>query len=167
MDSDSNSSVENCNSAMFFSTGKKRRNYQQQQLIIGSKRAENNVEETSGSKSYIKQESSFKNWISSMVKGISQSMQHDSNSLSLRIANPGHLNAWSMRNLLHTKQIKTLSRKNTGFKSIFQSMYCPSLKNVGTRIFHHEGEGDEDLERSNNTVLGIEATPITYYPGNK
>jgi hypothetical protein len=46
-------------------------------------------------------------------------------------------------------------------------MYCPSLKNVGTRIFHHEGEGDEDLERSNNTVLGIEATPITYYPGNK
>ncbi|WJX13124.1 hypothetical protein P8452_03550 [Trifolium repens] len=74
---------------------KKRRNYQQQQLIIGSKRAENNVEETSGSKSYIKQESSFKNWISSMVKGISQSMQHDSNSLSLRIANPGRYDAGS------------------------------------------------------------------------
>ncbi|MCI08598.1 hypothetical protein A2U01_0029675, partial [Trifolium medium] len=93
MDSDSNSSVESCNSARFFSTGKKRRNYQQQQLIIGSKSAKNNVEETSGSKSYVKQESSFKNWISSMVKGISQSIQDDSNSLALRIGNPGHLNA--------------------------------------------------------------------------
>jgi hypothetical protein len=72
----------------FFSTGKKRRNYQQQQLIVGSKRAKNNVEETSDSKSYIKQESLFRNWISSMVKGISQSIQHDSNSLSLKIANP-------------------------------------------------------------------------------
>jgi hypothetical protein len=72
-------------------------------LIIGSKRAKNSVEETSGSKSYIKQESSFKNWISSMVKGISQSIQHDSNSLSLRIANPGHLNAWSDEKLIAHK----------------------------------------------------------------
>ncbi|CAJ2650900.1 unnamed protein product [Trifolium pratense] len=166
MDSDSNSSVESCNSARFFSTGKKRRNYQQQQLIIGSKRAKNSVEETSGSKSYIKHESSFKNWISSMVNGISQSVQHDSNSLSLRIANPGPLNAWSDEKLVASKTNQVPEPKNTGFKSIFQSMYSPSLKNVGTRMFHHEGEGDEDFEPSNNTVPGINATPITCYPEN-
>ncbi|WJX60069.1 hypothetical protein P8452_45315 [Trifolium repens] len=102
-----------------------------------------------------------------MVKGISQSIQHDSNSLSLRIANPGHLNAWSDEKLIAHKTNQDPEPKNTGFKSIFQSMYCPSLKNVGTRMFHHEGEGGEDLERSNNTVPGIEATPITCYPGNK
>lgn len=163
MDNDSNSSVESCNSARFFSTGKKRHN-SQQQLMIGSKRVKIDNEETSGSKSYIKQESSFRNWISSMVKGLSQSTQDDSNTLAVSLANPNLHNAWFDEKLITCKTNQNPEPKNTGFKSIFQSMYYPSLKNIGTRMFHQEGEGDEDLEPSNNTVHGINATPITCFP---
>ncbi|CAL5208498.1 unnamed protein product [Lathyrus oleraceus] len=165
MDSDSNSSVESCNSARFFSTGKKRRNFQQQQLIIGSKRVKNIVEETSGSKSYIKQESSFNNWISSMVKGLSQTIQNDSSPLALRIANADHRNARSEEKFIACRTNQDREPKNTGFRSIFQSMYCPTSKNVGTRMFHREGESNEDLEPS-NMVHGINATPITCFPDN-
>ncbi|RHN51414.1 putative RNA polymerase-associated protein Rtf1 [Medicago truncatula] len=110
MDNDSNSSVESCNSARFFSTGKKRNNFQQQ-LVIGSKRVKIDNEETSGSKSYIKQESSFRNWISSMVKGLSQSTQDDSNTLAVSLANPNLHNAWFDEKVSHAKRIKILSRK--------------------------------------------------------
>ncbi|CAK8539199.1 unnamed protein product [Lathyrus sativus] len=170
MDSDSNSSVESCNSARFFSTGKKRRNFQHQQLIIRSKRVKNNVEETSGSKSYVKQESSFNNWISSMVKGLSQTIQNDSGALALRIANADRPNA-DRRNARFEEKFITCRRnqdpepKNTGFRSIFQSMYCPTSKYVGTRMSHQEGESNEDLEPS-NMVQGINATPITCFPDN-
>jgi hypothetical protein len=33
-------------------------------------------------------------------------------------------------------------------------------------MFHHEGEGDKDLEPSNDMVPGIDANPITCYPEN-
>ncbi|XP_058778434.1 uncharacterized protein LOC131652558 isoform X2 [Vicia villosa] len=165
MDSESNSSVESCNSARFFSTGKKRRNFQQQKLVIGSKRVKNNAEETSGSKSYVKQESSFNNWISSMVKGLSQTIQNDSNTLALRNANADHHNARFEEKLITCRTNQDPEPKNTGFRSIFQSMYGPTLKKVGTRRFHREGESNEDFEPS-NMVHGINATPITCFPDN-
>lgn len=121
MDNDSNSSVESCNSAMFFSTGKKRNNFQQQ-LVIGSKRVKIDNEETSGSKSYI--------------KGLSQSTQDDSNTLAVSLENPNLHNAWFDEKRITCKTNQNPEPKNTGFKSIFQSMYCPSLKNIGTRMFH-------------------------------
>lgn len=163
MDNDSHSSVESCNSAGFFSTGMKKRKFQRQ-LIIGSKRVKKNIEETSGSKSYIEQESSFKNWISSMVKGLSQSTQANSKTLALTFANPDHDDVRSNEKLITCKMNQDPEPKNTGFKSIFQSMYCPSLKNVGTKMFHLE-EGNEDLEPS-NMAHGINATPITCYAVN-
>ncbi|XP_047181208.1 uncharacterized protein LOC124847670 isoform X6 [Vigna umbellata] len=153
-DNDSHSSVESCNSAGFFPTGKKRRNFQQQ-LIIGSKRVKRQMEETSGSKSYVKQDSSFMNWISNMVKGLSQSIQNDSNTLALSLANPKHHNLQPNEKLMACNMNQDSEQKTTGFKSIFQSIYCPSLKNVETRIHHQEGKSSEDLEP------GINATPIT------
>ncbi|KAK8471831.1 hypothetical protein PHAVU_002G042000 [Phaseolus vulgaris] len=143
-DNDSHSSVESCNSAGIFPTGKKRRNFQQQ-LIIGSKRVKKQIEETSGSKSYVKQDSSFMNWISNMVKGLSQSIQNDSNTMA--------------DNKLITCN-QDSEPKITGFKSIFQSIYCSSLKNVETRTYHQEGKSSEDLEPG-NMEQGINATPIT------
>ncbi|XP_027914548.1 uncharacterized protein LOC114174017 isoform X2 [Vigna unguiculata] len=157
-DNDSHSSVESCNSAGFFPTGKKRRNFQQQ-LIIGSKRVKRQMEETSGSKSYVKQDSSFMNWISNMVKGLSQSIQNDSNTLALSLANPKHHNLQPDERLIACDTNQDSEQKITGFKSIFQSIYCPSLKNVETRI-HQEGKSSEDLEPV-NTEHGINATPIT------
>jgi len=145
-DNDSHSSVESCNSAGFFPTGKKRRNFQQQ-LIIGSKRVKKQIEETSGSKSYVKQDSSFMNWISNMVKGLSQSIQNYSNTLP-------------DQKLISCNTNQDSEPKVTGFKSIFQSIYCSSLKNVETRIQHQEGKSSEDLEPG-NIEHGINATPIT------
>ncbi|XP_022631553.1 uncharacterized protein LOC106777661 isoform X3 [Vigna radiata var. radiata] len=158
-DNDSHSSVESCNSAGFFQTGKKRRNFQQQ-LIIGGKRVKRQMEETSGSKSYVKQDSSFMSWISNMVKGLSQSIQNDSNTLALSLANPKHHNLQPDEKLMACNMNQDSEQKNTGFKSIFQSIYCPSLKNVETRIHHQEGKSSEDLEPG-NMEHGINATPIT------
>lgn len=157
-ENDSHSSVESCNSAGFFSTGKKRRNFQQQ-LIIGSKRVKKQIQETSGSKSYVKQDSSFMNWISNMVKGLSQSIQDDSNTLAHTLANPDH-NLNPGDKLITCNKNQDPEPKNTGFKSIFQSIYSPSLKNVGTRMSHQEGEDCENVEPG-NMVHGIDATPIT------
>ncbi|CAJ1926230.1 unnamed protein product [Sphenostylis stenocarpa] len=159
-DNDSHSSVESCNSAGIFPTGKKKRHNFQQQLIIGSKRVKNQIEETSGSKSYVKQDSSFMNWISNMVKGLSQSIQKDSNTLALTLANPNHHNLHPDKKLITCNTNQDPEPKNTGFKSIFQSIYCSNLKNVETRISHQEGKSSDDLEPG-NMEHGINATPIT------
>ncbi|XP_057450218.1 uncharacterized protein LOC130741356 isoform X3 [Lotus japonicus] len=160
-ENDSQSSVESCNSTEFFPKGKKRPNFQQQ-LILGSKRVKKkHVEETSGSKSYVKKDISFINWISNMVKGLSHSIQNGSNTLAVTLANRDYHDLRRPDEKLVTcKMSQDPGPKNTGFKSIFQSMYCSSLKNVGTRTFRQEGEGSEDLEPS-NMVQGIDATPIT------
>ncbi|KAK7308870.1 hypothetical protein RJT34_05173 [Clitoria ternatea] len=158
-ENDSHSSVESCNSASFFSTGKKRHNFQQQ-LIISSKRVKKHVEETSGSKSNVKQDSSFMNWISNMVKGLSQSIQEDSNALAPTLGNPDHHNLQPNEKFVTCNVNQDPEPKNTGFKSIFQSIYCPSQKNVRTRMPHQEGRSSEELAPG-NMEHGIDATPIT------
>ncbi|XP_028190125.1 uncharacterized protein LOC114376283 isoform X4 [Glycine soja] len=163
-ENDSHSSVESCNSAGFFSTGKKRRNFRQQ-LIIGSKRVKKQIEESSGFKSYVKQDSSFMNWISNMVKGLQQSIQNDSNTLALTLTNPDHHNLLPDEKLFTCNMNQDPEPKNTGFKSFFQSIYCPSLKNGGTRMSHQEGKSSDDLEPG-NMEHGIDATPITYCAEN-
>ncbi|CAI8589448.1 unnamed protein product [Vicia faba] len=100
-----------------------------------------------------------------MVKGLSQTIQNDSNTLALRNANAHHRNARFEEKLITCRTKQDPESKNTGFRSIFQSMYGPTLKNVGTRMFHREGESNEDLEPS-NMVQGINATPITCFPDN-
>ncbi|KAL2669575.1 hypothetical protein AAZX31_01G220100 [Glycine max] len=163
-ENDSHSSVESCNSTGFFSTGKKRRNFQQQ-LIIGSKRVKKQIEESSGPKSYVKQDNSFMNWISNMVKGLSPSIQNDSNTLALTLANPDHHNLQPDEKLIACNMNQDPEPKNTGFKSIFQSICCPSLKNVGTRMSHQEGKSSQDLVPG-NMEHGIDATPITCWAEN-
>ncbi|KAL5182122.1 hypothetical protein HKD37_01G002850 [Glycine soja] len=156
-ENDSHSSVESCNS-------KKRRNFQQQ-LIIGSKRVKKQIEESSGPKSYVKQDNSFMNWISNMVKGLSPSIQNDSNTLALTLANPDHHNLPPDEKLIACNMNQDPEPKNTGFKSIFQSICCPSLKNVGTRMSHQEGKSSQDLVPG-NMEHGIDATPITCWAEN-
>ncbi|XP_016202288.1 uncharacterized protein LOC107643214 isoform X2 [Arachis ipaensis] len=158
-DEDSHSSVESCNSGGFFTSCKKRCHFQQQ-LMIGSKRVKKQIQETSGSKSYAKQDSSFMNWISNMVKGFSQSVQNESNMLALTLANPDHQNVAPDESLIAFNANQDPEPKNTGFKSIFQAIYCPTLKNEVGKRMPQVGEGCEDLEPG-NMMHGIEATPIT------
>ncbi|CAL0332068.1 unnamed protein product [Lupinus luteus] len=153
-DNDSNSSVESCNSTGSFSTGKKRRNLSQQ-LIIGSKRVKKQIEEHIGCKSYVKPDSSFMNWISNVVKGLPQSMQDVPNTSAHALSNPDPNDR-----LITCNTNQDLVPKNIGFKSLFQSIYCPNLKNSGTRKSHQEGEGCKDIE-PDYMVRGIEASPIT------
>ncbi|KAE9606476.1 hypothetical protein Lal_00013960 [Lupinus albus] len=153
-ENDSNSSVESCNSTGSFSTGKKRRNFSQK-LIIGSKRVKKQVEENFDSKSYVKRDSSFMNWISNVVKGLPQSMQDVPNTSAHTLSNPDPDDR-----LITCKTNQDLEPKSTGFKSLFQSIYCPSLKNSGTGKYHQEGKVCDDI-KPDYTVSGIEATPIT------
>ncbi|XP_019422004.1 PREDICTED: uncharacterized protein LOC109331759 isoform X2 [Lupinus angustifolius] len=151
---DSNTSVESCNSTGSFSTRKKRRNFSQR-LIIGSKRVKKQIEENFGSKSYVKPDSSFMNWISNMVKGLPQSMQDVPNTSAHAVSNPDPDDR-----LITFNTNQDLEPKGIGFKSLFQSIYCRSLKDSGTRKSRQEGEGCKDIE-PDYTVGGIEATPIT------
>ncbi|XWS39241.1 hypothetical protein CRYUN_Cryun18bG0033700 [Craigia yunnanensis] len=82
---DTHESVESCNSAVF-STGKKRWGFEQQ-LTVGSKRVKKKIDESPCSSSFVKQDSSFMNWISNMMKGFLKS-KDETPFLALTVANP-------------------------------------------------------------------------------
>ncbi|PQP94100.1 hypothetical protein Pyn_15444 [Prunus yedoensis var. nudiflora] len=117
---DSHESVESCNSAGLFSLGKKRWNFEDE-FIVGSKRFRKQIQETPTCISYIRQDSSFMNWMSSMVKGFSKSMQDEAPSLALTLAHPDHGHAHSDKKLITCNKNQDAGLKNIGFQSIFQS----------------------------------------------
>ncbi|XP_054820688.1 uncharacterized protein LOC129319616 [Prosopis cineraria] len=86
---DSHESVESCNSAGLFLKGKRSWNLQQQ-LMVGSKRFKKQVQEASSPKYFVKQDSSFMNWISNMRKGFSQTIRDEVNPLPLTLEHTNH-----------------------------------------------------------------------------
>ncbi|XP_039067666.1 uncharacterized protein LOC120213653 [Hibiscus syriacus] len=80
---DSDESVESCNSAALFSTGKRRKGFEQE-LIVGSKR--------------VKQDSPFMNWISNMMKGFLKA-KDETPSLMLTAANTNKAHGSAIENL--------------------------------------------------------------------
>ncbi|KAI4317961.1 hypothetical protein L6164_025781 [Bauhinia variegata] len=162
-DDDSHESVESCNSAGLFKMGKKRWNFQQQ-LIVENKRVKKQIPDASVSKSFVKQDSSFMNWISNMMKGFSQSVQNEANNLALSLGHSDHGHQWPDQKLIIENKNQDVEPKITGFQSIFQSIYSSRLKKVGTRISsanHHPGEVSQNFELTDK-VDGIDATPLTY-----
>lgn len=154
---DSHESVESCNSAGLFSMGKKRWNFQQQ-LMVGSKRVKKQVKETSGSKYFVKQDSSFMNWISNMMKGFSQPVQDEANALPLTFAHTDHGHQLPDPKYITYSKNHDPEPKYTGFQSIFQAIYSP----LGTRMSsanHQLRDNTEDFELGDK-MHGIDATPI-------
>ncbi|XP_050239491.1 uncharacterized protein LOC126688729 isoform X5 [Quercus robur] len=153
---DSHESVESCNSGLF-STGKKRWSVEGH-MIVGSKRIKSQIQDTPGSTSYVKQDSSFMNWISNMMKGFSKPMQGEAPARALAIAHPDH----GHQNLLTCNENHDPGFKNNGFQSIFQSLYCPKAGGE-TTLFnanYQTGEGSKEHELDNK-MCNINATPIS------
>lgn len=144
---DSHESVESCNSAGHFSTGKRKLNFEQQ-LMVGSKRVKKQIHDTSVPKSLVKQDSSFMNWISNMMKGFSHPIQEATNAL----AYPNHSHGWPDQKFVTVNRNRDLEPKNTGFQSIFQSIYSPSLK--------HLAEDSKNFDLGNK-AHAVDAIPIT------
>ncbi|XP_062168264.1 uncharacterized protein LOC133874350 isoform X4 [Alnus glutinosa] len=158
---DSHESVESCSSAGLFSKGKRRWSFEEH-LIVGSKRVKKQIQETPSSTSYNIQDSSFMNWISNMMKGIPKAMQEEAPFPALAIAHPdhGHQNPPDQSLLICNKNQDQGFK--IGFRSIFQSLYCPKAEGEATTLNsnYQTGEGSKELELANK-VYNINATPVS------
>lgn len=147
-DDDSHESVESCNSSRLFSSGKKRWGFEEQ-FIVGSKKFRKKIRRTPDCTSYIRQDSSFMNWISTMMKGFSKSIQDEALPLPLTVVHPEHARENSDKKLITYNNHQDSGIKTIGFQSIFQSLYCPRAEGQGTRMSsgdHEIGERSEELE---------------------
>ncbi|KAM1439303.1 hypothetical protein ACFX13_012878 [Malus domestica] len=145
---DSHESVESCNSAGLFSSGKKRWN-SEEEFIVGSKRFRKQILETPICTSSIRQDSSFMVWISSMVKGFSKSMQDEAPPLALTLAHPNHGDENPDNKLITYNLNQGDAVKSIGFQTIFQSLYCPTAERQEAQILsnnHKIGDISTELE---------------------
>ncbi|KAL2486733.1 zinc knuckle (CCHC-type) family protein [Abeliophyllum distichum] len=160
---DSQDSAESCNSAWFFSGGKRRRNYEQD-LTGGSKRMKNQIQESSGSIPIIRRGTSFMNWISSMVKCIPNSSQGQAPSLPLSLVHPNNMHDKSQQEILISKKANDSSSQPTGFQTIFQSLYRPRVTKPDTSVSKESHCLEESKELvADNTFF--ENSPITCHTG--
>ncbi|XP_040999653.1 uncharacterized protein LOC121245840 isoform X1 [Juglans microcarpa x Juglans regia] len=157
---DSHESVESCNSAGLFLTRKKRPSFEEC-LISGSKRVKKQIEKIPCSTSYIRQDSSFMNWITNMMKGFSKPILDETPSPALVIAPPdhGHQDP-NDQNLLACNKNQDPGLKNIGFRSIFQSLYGPKVKGETTSLNAKNENGESKEHELANKMCNINATPI-------
>ncbi|KAL3828726.1 hypothetical protein ACJIZ3_017528 [Penstemon smallii] len=118
----SHESVESCNSARLFSKGIKRQN-RDQELVIGSKRLKRH-----GSPSIIGPDSSFMNWISNMVKGLPDSNKRECSSFVPALAFTNDACGVKHPEKFMDNRLRDSANQNTGFQTMFQSMYCRKTK---------------------------------------
>lgn len=137
----SHGSMESCNSANLSSKGNKRWRFEQQ-LIIGSKRIKKQSQECLFSTPpVVKQDSSFMNWISNMVKGI-KPCQEDGHSLALSIAHP--IDDHDQKMDSSCDKTLNLVTKKLGFQTVFQSLYSQDAKRNETRTRVVENKSVDD-----------------------
>ncbi|KAG6727106.1 hypothetical protein I3842_02G114300 [Carya illinoinensis] len=160
---DSHESVESCNSAGLFLTCKKRPSFEEC-LIAGSKRVKKQIEKTPCSTSYIRQDSSFMNWITNMMKGFPKPIQDETPSPALVIAPPdhGHQDP-NYQNLLACNKNQDPGLKNIGFRSIFQSLYGPKVEGETTSLNAKNDNGESKEHELANKMCDINATPIAIH----
>ncbi|KAK4856883.1 hypothetical protein QYF36_022304 [Acer negundo] len=160
---ESHESVESCNSTRLFSTCKKRSSFEQQ-LIVGSKKVKTQINESPGSTSFNKHDSSFMNWISNMMKGFAKSNEDEAPpSLGLTLAHPNHGHESHDQNIITNHKNQDYGCKNVGFQSILPSLYCPKMKEVQDKTM--DGGYQQELELGNR-LCDISATPIACHGGN-
>ncbi|PON53245.1 Zinc finger, CCHC-type domain containing protein [Parasponia andersonii] len=160
----SHESVESCNSAGLFSTGKRRRSFEED-LVVRSKGIGYHCAQ--GSTSFTRQDSSFMNWISNMMKGFPKSKQDDA---PFPLDSTYHDDGQEKPDKKHMTINKNQDpvSKFFGFQSIFQSLYCAKAEVQETRMLNIEyqvGEGSKEFE-SSNTMRDMNATPIACHGEN-
>ncbi|KAL9161754.1 hypothetical protein ABFS82_07G041500 [Erythranthe guttata] len=122
---DSHVSMESCNSATLFSKGVKKRFLEQGHQLVESKKMKSQIEGNNyGSTSVVKPDSSFMNWISNMVKGLSDSNNKKDPSALALVSRPEN----------------DCKSPNAGFQSVFRSMYTSDKK-------AYEGEKDNSCKQ--------------------
>lgn len=124
---DSHETVESCSSARLFSKGIKRQHYDQAQLVE-SKRMKKYIQGSHGSTSIVKADSSFMNWISNMVKGLSDCNKEESSPLTLTLAHSNNVRSNNHQENFMCNKTADCTRPKMGFQSVFQSLYCRSTK---------------------------------------
>ncbi|KAL0367108.1 UNVERIFIED_CONTAM: hypothetical protein Sradi_3600900 [Sesamum radiatum] len=152
-DDDSHESVESCNSAGLLSRGIKRQRYDQG-LIVGSKRMKQ-FQGSSDSISIVRRDSSFMNWISNMVKGLSSPNKEDSSSLAFTLACTNDVYGKNNQENFMCNEIHDSASRNTGFKSIFQSLYCrnTNMSDAGMENVDDSIEEPEEVVVADKTSL--------------
>ncbi|KAJ8764573.1 hypothetical protein K2173_006445 [Erythroxylum novogranatense] len=163
-DDDSHESVESCNTVGLCRNGKRKWG-SEKQLIVGSKRVKRQYGESLGSSSFLKQDSSFVNWISNMVKGLSKSKGEEAPSPSLTPAKSNHGQDSAHQNFIPCKSNREPGCKTMGFQSIFQSLYCFKQKTLETTLETNTLNASYQTDRSkkldlDNGVCDVDATPI-------
>lgn len=120
----SHESVESSNSGQLFSKGRRAGNFNHQ-LTVGNKKIKRHQNETPCSASF-GQDSSFMNWISNMIKGLSNFDSDKTPCLALP-AVPCHYQDGSHDSafMSHDKIQEDTVGRSTGFRNIFQALYCP------------------------------------------
>lgn len=149
-DDNSHESVESCNSASLYSVGRKRGSVESH-LIGGNKQARY-VQNQTASSSFAGQDSSFMNWISNMVKGLSKTNQDVAGSPSLVLTGPGSGNEHLDGSFVGGFQNLDANCGNMGFKSLFQSIYCLNKTAQESRVLllpGQAGEGSTKTELAN------------------
>ncbi|XP_044484169.1 uncharacterized protein LOC123210061 isoform X2 [Mangifera indica] len=161
-DDDSHESVESCNSTRLFSTGKKQWSFEQR-LIVGSKRVKKQAHESPASASHTKQDSSFMNWISNMMKGFSKSSQDEIPSLAFTLAHPDNGHESPHHKLVTCNKNEDSGCRNVGFQSIFHSIYRPNGKVLERAL---DNNYQTEFEPGNRLCDISSPTPIACHGDN-
>ncbi|KAI4304012.1 hypothetical protein MLD38_039581 [Melastoma candidum] len=155
--SDSTDSVESCNRAMVT----KKRWLCDQPLFIGSKRAKQ-IHDHPSSSNFSGQNSSFMNWISNMMKGLSRPTIDAGAPLSFAFADPSD-SPKDVACALTSEQ----NVRHTGFRSFFQRIYQPNedAREIGLPITANEARMGSSSTGGINEVRTICADQIQRQKG--
>lgn len=156
----SHESVESCNSAGSFSKGVKRRS-NDQGLVLESKRIKESIHGSPGSASTVRPGSTFMNWISNMVKGLSDSNKEESSSLALTLACSYDFYGRYSPEKFPSKKTNDSASLDMGFQTIFQSSSCrnPTISN-------NEVEKETDSKEESRELVVTDKTSLDDLPGS-
>ncbi|KAF6173472.1 hypothetical protein GIB67_027167 [Kingdonia uniflora] len=138
----SHGSVESCNSTGLFLGGKRPWSFEQQ-LDSRSKKMKRQSQENH------KQDSSFMNWISNMVKGLSNSESDKIPSLALTVGPPHPEHGSHNQSFILNGKNQDSRCTNTGFEAMFKTLYCPNSSQPENKILfldYQAGGGSAEVE---------------------
>ncbi|KAG5588040.1 hypothetical protein H5410_048474 [Solanum commersonii] len=163
---DSHESVESCNSTGLNPKGKKRWHFEQQ-FFVGSKRIRTDMHRDPATESTVAHNSSFVTWISNMVKGLSKSKLEGSPTLALTFTpnnEESHGKETNHQEIVMYDKDHDSGSRSTGFRSVFQSLYSPTLKVSETEIPKEDHSVGEPKKLSSADKILIDVPPISCHP---
>lgn len=163
---DSHESVESCNSTGLIPKGKKRWHFEQR-FFVGSKRIRTDMlhGDPATESTVARNSSSFVTWISNMVKGLSKSNLEGSPTLALTFEENRGKETNHQEIVMYEKDHNSVSR-SMGFQSVFQSLYCPTLKVSETENPKEDHSVGESKKLPSAEKILIDVPPISCHPGS-